>query len=82
MDIGKAATFNRVKIAEAYDRVQRFELQYRDDAQWKTFVRGAKIGADHSKDFEPVTAQHVRLNILESTDGPTIWEFQLIAPKK
>ena len=27
--------------------------------------------------FEPVTAQRVRLNITEATDGPTIWEFQL-----
>ena len=27
--------------------------------------------------FAPVTAQRVRLNITEATDGPTIWEFQL-----
>ena len=28
-------------------------------------------------EFEPATAQHVRLNLLEATDVPTIWEVQL-----
>ena len=27
-----------------------------------------------------VTAQRVRLNFTECTDGPTIWEFQLFPP--
>lgn len=82
VDLGKAATFNQVKISEAYDRIQEFELQYKNSTQWKTFGRGTKIGADYSKTFEPVTARQVRLNILKSTDGPTIWEFQLLALKK
>ena len=82
VDLGKATTFNQVKIIEAYDRVQEFELQYKNSTQWKTFGRGTKIGADYSKTFEPVTARQVRLNILNSADGPTIWEFQLLAPKK
>ncbi|MHC4580566.1 MAG: alpha-L-fucosidase [Planctomycetota bacterium] len=82
VDLGNAATFDRVKIAEAYDRVRKFELQYKSNSQWKTFVRGTRIGDAYSRTFEPVTARHVRLNILESTDGPTIWEFQLMAPKK
>ena len=80
VDLGKAAAFDRVKIAEAYDRIQNFELQYKNGAQWRTFLDGTKIGADYSRAFEPVTARQVRLNILDSTDGPTIWEFQLIAP--
>ena len=81
VDLVKATTFNRVKISEAYDRVREFELQYRNDDQWKTFARGTKIGTKYSKEFEPVTAQQVRLNILDATEGPTIWEFQLLAPK-
>jgi len=82
VDLGKASMFNRVKINEAYDRVQEFELQYRDNEQWKTFARGKKIGSDYSVQFKPVTARLVRLNILKATEGPTIWEFQLLAPKK
>jgi len=82
VDLGKAATFNQIKIVEAYDRIRQFELQYKNSSQWKTFGRGTTIGADYSNTFEPITARQVRLNILNSTDGPTIWEFQLLAPKK
>ena len=82
VDLGKAMTFDRVKINEAYDRVQEFELQYRDGTTWRTFAQGTKIGSDYTKQFDPVTARQVRLNILESADGPTIWEFQLLPPGK
>ena len=82
VDMGKPMTFNRVKISEEYERVRKFELQYKDNGQWKTITDGTKIGPDYVKDFEPVTAGEVRLNILDATDGPTIWEFQLLAPKK
>jgi alpha-L-fucosidase len=78
----KPVTFSRVKISEAYDRVRKFELQYKDDGQWKTFIEGTRIGQSYVKDFEPVTAGQVRLNILDAIEGPTIWEFQILAPKK
>ena len=82
VDMGKPVTFNRVKISEEYERVREFELQYKNNGQWKTFTHGTKIGQNYIKDFEPVTAGEVRLNILDATDGPTIWEFQLLALKK
>jgi alpha-L-fucosidase len=82
VDMGEPATFNQVKIAEEYDRVQKFELQYESGSQWKSLLRGTRIGAAYSKVFEPVTARRARLNILDATDGPTIWEFQLLAPQK
>jgi alpha-L-fucosidase len=81
VDLGKPVTFSRVAISEEYGRVRRFELQYKDAEIWKTFVQGTRIGDSYSENFDPVTAQHVRLNILEATEGPTIWEFQLLAPK-
>ena len=81
VDMGKPITFNRVRISEEYGRVREFELQCKDKGQWRTFVHGTKIGSDYVKDFEPVTAGQVRLNILDATDGPTIREFQLLAPK-
>ena len=49
---------------------------------WKTFLQGTRIGEQYSQDFQPVTAQYVRLNILEATDGPTICELRLLAPGK
>jgi len=82
VDLGKKATFNRVTINEEYNRVQEFELQYRDGNRWKNFAKGTKLGHDYSKQFEPVTARYVRLNILKATDGPTICEFQLFTEKK
>lgn len=82
VDLGKPAAFNRVKIDEEYNRVQEFELQYRDGKHWKSIAKGTKLGHDYSKQFEPVNARYVRLNILRATDGPSINEFQLFAPKK
>jgi len=82
VDLGKPVQFSRVAISEAYDRVRRFELQYKDGQTWKTCLKGSRIGEHYAKDFSPVTARHVRLNILDATDGPTLWEFQLTAPKK
>jgi alpha-L-fucosidase len=82
VDLGKPMTFASVTLSEAYDRVRRFELQYKDGETWKTFLSGTRIGEKFTQDFAPVTAQYVRLNILEATEGPTIWEFQLMAPKQ
>jgi hypothetical protein len=57
--------------------VTSFELQWFDGIAWQTFWTGTTLGDQWSQNFPPVTAQRVRLNILNSTDGPTIWEFQL-----
>jgi hypothetical protein len=46
--------------------------------RWKACYQGEDLGARLTARFEPVTAQRVRLDIIESTDGPTIWEFQLL----
>jgi alpha-L-fucosidase len=83
IDLGKPTTFNRIKINEAFDRVQAFEMGYRDkNNRWKTIDRGEKIGSKYLKQFEPVTARIVRLNISRAKEGPTIWEFQIFAPEK
>ncbi|MDT8300089.1 MAG: alpha-L-fucosidase [Sedimentisphaerales bacterium] len=82
VDLGKPVTFNRVKIDEEYNRVQEFELQYRENNRWKNFAKGTKLGHDYSIQFEPVNTRYVRLNILKATDGPSICEFQLFAEKK
>jgi len=78
LDMGGPMTFKRAWISEAFpNRVQKFELQRLDGAEWKTFCTGTTIGESWSKSFAPVTAQRVRLNVLDATEGPTIWEFQL-----
>jgi len=82
VDLGEPRTFNRAAISEPYDRVQEFELLVWQAGQWKTFHRGKTIGESCAVAFPPVTGQRVRLNILKSTEGPSIWEFQLFKTEK
>jgi alpha-L-fucosidase len=82
VDLGKSITFNRAMINEEFDRVQKYELKYKDGEQWRTISEGKKIGEKLELEFSPVTARYVRLNILDASEGPTIREFQLFAPKK
>ena len=82
VDLGKPTTFSRVVIDEwqgGGKRIQSFELQYLCGNEWKTFHRGTTIGTLWQKTFEPITAQRVRLNILQATEGPTINEFEIRA---
>lgn len=76
VDLGAPVTISRAVIKEAFDRVQSFELQQKVGDTWETFAKGSGIGERREVKFKPVTAQYVRLNILEATDGPTLWEFQ------
>ncbi|MBI2302599.1 MAG: alpha-L-fucosidase [Armatimonadetes bacterium] len=82
-DFGRPVTLTRAEIDEAIEpRVQAFELQYKDGEAWKTFYTGATIGPDYAAEFAPVTAREVRLNILDATNGPTIWEVRLFGPAR
>jgi alpha-L-fucosidase len=81
VDLGGPVTIDRVVIQEAFDRIQEFELVYRQGEAWKMCLKGTTIGDNYSKRFAPVTAQYVRLNILKAKDVPTIWEFQLFTAK-
>jgi alpha-L-fucosidase len=82
VDLGAPQTFDRAAISEPYDRVREFELQVMDRGVWTTFHRGTTIGENLALKFAPVTGQHVRLNLRKTTDGPSIWEFQLFAPNQ
>lgn len=84
VDLGEPKTFSRIAIDEALERrVREFELQALDGGEWKTFYTGKTIGSDWKKELQkPVTAQRVRLSITQATEGPTINEFHLYAPKR
>ncbi len=80
LDFGKMVTFSRFRIKQAYpelQRVRKFAIEYWQDDQWKPCYLGENLTATLSGKCESVTAQRVRLNIMEATDGPTLWEFQL-----
>ena len=86
VDLGRPRKIARAVIHEAYSgRVREFELQRKVGPgrdEWRTFHRGTTLGDRAEIRFEPVTAQHVRLNILRATEGPTISEIQLFGPGK
>ncbi|MBN2312955.1 MAG: alpha-L-fucosidase [Sedimentisphaerales bacterium] len=81
VDLGKPETFDQVDMSEEYGRIRKFELQYKDGEEWKTFARDSRIRDSYSTQFEPVTARYVRLNILDAIEGPTIYEFHVLASK-
>ena len=67
---------------DRYDRIREFELQAKQGDQWRTFHSGTTIGEDFSVEFAPVTAQHVRLRVLDTTTNPLVGEFQLFRARK
>jgi alpha-L-fucosidase len=81
VDLGEQMSFDRAIIQEAYARVRSFSIEIKEQGKWKTIFRGGTIGDSLSVSFQEANARFVRLNILEATDGPTIWEFQLLPPK-
>ena len=70
-------TVRSVTICEAYDRVRKFEFQWRGEGGWKTILVGTTLGSHFQKEFAPVTGREFRLSVLDATDGPTINEIEL-----
>jgi alpha-L-fucosidase len=83
IDLQKEERIGRVALSELQPRIAKFQVEYRNDpAQpWQVAYAGAKAGTDFHADFKPIKARYVRLNILDATFAPTIWEFELFPPK-
>ncbi len=75
MEYPQPTKVSSILLSEEFDYVRSFELQYQVGDDWKTIFKGTTIGIDFQKDFEPVTAKVFRLNVLDSTTGPTFWEI-------
>jgi alpha-L-fucosidase len=80
VDLGKPVSFSRATLKQAYPelkRIRRFAIEYYQAGQWKSCYRGENPGAKTAVKFNPVSAQRVRLNLIDAADGPTVWEFQI-----
>ncbi len=77
IEYAKPRQVSSVEISEGWDRVRAFELECRDGSQWRPIFKGTTIGEAFQRRFEPVTSDAFRLDIIEATDGPTIWEIGL-----
>jgi len=84
VDLLKEETVGRIAVSELDPRITKFELQVKlnKDDPWQVAYSGGKAGKKFAADFAPVKARYVRLNILDATNSPTIWEFQLFPPRK
>jgi alpha-L-fucosidase len=81
-EFDKPRTLAGVRIREAYaGRVQKFDFQLKSGADWQVIFSGTTIGGNFTREFPAVTAREVRLNILEATEGPTIFEIELVGAK-
>ena len=77
IDLGEPQTFDRAWLNEPYNRIQQYELQAEVDGAWKTLHAGTTLGENCSLRFDAVTAQRVRLTVLETTTNPLVGEIQL-----
>ncbi len=78
IDLGRPTRIFRVMIDEALEsRIRRFELQAKVGPEWQTIFAGDTVGRNFTRTFPPLTTQYVRLNILDASEGPTVWELQL-----
>ena len=58
-------------------RIEKFRLSALAGAEWKPFAESTTIGYQRLLRFPPVTAQKVRIEILESRLCPTLSDFSL-----
>lgn len=80
VDLGTPQLVGRALIKQAYPelkRIRKFSIEYWQGNQWKPCYNGENLGETLDIKFKPITAQRVRLNITEATEGPTIWEFRI-----
>jgi len=83
VDLGRPTVIGRAVVDQAFpelQRCQKYAIEYWLDGRWIACYQGENLGATLNVFFAPVTAQRVRLNVMEATDGPTIWEFSLFGP--
>jgi alpha-L-fucosidase len=81
VELAQDSTISRLVIKELDPRLAQYELQYRMTATdpWKVAHTGTTAGTHFTTTFPAVQARHVRLNILDSSRPPTIWEFQVFS---
>ena len=85
VDLGSPESIGRALVRQAFPelkRIKQLSIEYWENNQWKSCYKGGDPGETLDIKFKPVTAQRVRLNITEATEGPTIWEFQVFSPIK
>jgi alpha-L-fucosidase len=82
LDLGKATTFNVVRLREHLplgQRIDAFALDRWQDGKWEEFASGTSIGSCRLVRAEPITATKVRLRITKAAACPAVSEVGLFA---
>jgi alpha-L-fucosidase len=82
VDLGAATPFDHVVLQEYIElgqRILKYTVEARIQGEWKTIAEGTSLGWKRIFKIDPVTADQVRLNILESKACPTVSTFSLFA---
>lgn len=79
VDLHAEIEFNHVVLQEHRysQRIEKFELEYEQDGEWKPLWSGTVVGYKRICRFENVTSRFIRLKITESRWCPTISAFEV-----
>lgn len=83
VDLGREQLIGRIKLSERifnFSKIVDFEVQYKKNNQWVTWVRDSKMG-EWEKSLDPISARYFRLVINKREYMSGISEFQLFPPK-
>jgi len=78
IDFGSNQTFNKTILAEAFDRVTSYNIQYWNGTAWVNCVTSQTVGTLKTDNFTTVTASKVRFYINTITEASaSIYEFEV-----
>lgn len=79
VDLNAEIEFNHVVLQEHRysQRIEKFELEYEQDGEWKPLWSGTVVGYKRICRFDNVTSRFIRLKITESRWCPTISAFEV-----
>jgi len=80
LDLGQPRSISKMIIDErSWSRVSHFRVDYKAGNDWKTLFEARDMDL-FIKEFPPVTAQNVRVSLLDGkgpSGGPTIWDISV-----
>lgn len=78
IDLKRPRTFDALVINESeYSQIKRFNLSYKMNGTWHPFFDGTSIGEELQVRFKTLTAQKIKLEILESETPPALTEVDI-----
>jgi alpha-L-fucosidase len=81
VDLGKPTSISCFIVDEPWHpwerKQQQIQLQYKQGGEWKTAADVKTGGAGHIEKFRPVVAQEFRLVVANTTNEPSLSEWQL-----